>query len=133
MNIEDNYTRAIHSIEGIHDGDTVTALVEVGFNSISRVTFRLESINTAEIRKGQSDERMQLSTDAKSHVESRLRDHPVRVVSKKFKSGGFGRYLGVLYYQDGKEWVNLNQEMLDLGLAQKYYLGASKDFGEFIK
>jgi endonuclease YncB( thermonuclease family) len=132
MIIQDNYTRHIYSIESIHDGDTVKAIVESGFNGLDRVTFRLDGINTAEVgKKNQSELRMRLSEEAKAYVIDKVENHKVRVVSEKFKSGGYGRYLGVIYYEQDGDWHNLNQELLDLKLAQTYYPGASKETGDF--
>lgn len=131
MEIKDNYVRDIHSIVNIHDGDTFTAIVETGYNGLGRVTFRLKGINTAEVGKKQSEQRTKLSEQAKAYVTDKVKNHKVRVVSEKFESGGFGRYLGVIYYENNGKWINLNQELLDKKLAQTYYLGASKDFGEF--
>lgn len=131
MEIQDNYIRHIHSIESIKDGDTITALVELGYNHIGRITFRFAGINTAEMKSPKGTERYTLAHKAKDYVASILKDHKVRVYSEKFEDGGFGRYLGVMYYDKDGKWINLNQELLDKKLAQVYYLGASKDFGEF--
>lgn len=130
--IQDNYVRHMHSIESIYDGDTITAIVEMGYDHIDRIEFRFTGINTAEMKSQKDTLRYKLAVEAKDYVTDKLMNHKVRVYSYKFKSGGFGRYLGVMYYlQDGK-WINLNQELLDVGLAQVYYEGASKDFGDWI-
>jgi endonuclease YncB( thermonuclease family) len=131
MEIKDNYVRSIYLIEDIHDGDTLSAIVDTGYNQLARVTFRFKGINTAEVGKKQSEQRTVLAKEALAYVTDKVKNHEVRVLSEKFESGGFGRYLGVIYYNDNGNWINLNQELLDKKLAQTYYLGASKDFGEF--
>lgn len=132
MIIEDNYIRHIHSIERVIDGDTIIALVELGYNIIGKVTFRFADINTAELRSEKGSVRYKLAHKAKDYVDDKLNNSEVRVHSEKFRDGGFGRYLGVMYYlNDDNEWINLNQELLNIGLAQEYYEGASKDFDEW--
>lgn len=131
MEIQDNYVRDIYEIVSVHDGDTLKAIVELGYDTLRRVIFRFNAINTAEMKDDQSEIRVKLAEEAKAYVNDKVNNHEVKVYSEKFKSGGFGRYLGTMYYKKDGDWINLNQELLDLGLAQKYYLGASKDFGEF--
>jgi endonuclease YncB( thermonuclease family) len=131
MEIKDNYVRNIFAIIDVHDGDTIKALVETGFDVLSRVTFRLAGINTAEVKKKQSEERVKLGLNARDYVKEITSKYKSRVVSERFESGGFGRYLGVVFYEKDGNWINLNQELLDLKLAQTYYLGASKEQGEF--
>lgn len=131
MEIQDNYIRDVHSIVEIHDGDTMKALVELGYNVLGRIVFRFKGINTAEVGKKQNETRTKLAQDALAYVQDKLEKHRVRVHSEKFEDGGFGRFLGTLFYLDNGKWINLNEELFKKGLAQRYYLGASKDFGEW--
>ena len=133
MEIKDSYIRNIIQIIDIYDGDTFTALVDVGFDTSRTVKFRFKGINTAEL-KGSTGLRLQLAYEAKAYVEKTLKGRKIRVHSERFEKGGYGRYLATIYYQNDKgEWINLNQELLDKGLAQHYYKGESKDFGEWHK
>jgi endonuclease YncB( thermonuclease family) len=129
--IQDNYIRDIYKIEEVKDGDTVVAIVELGYNQLGRVTFRFKGINTAEKNSNKNSKRYKLAMEAKDFVNDKLKNHKVRVLSEKFETGGFGRYLGSMYYEENGKWYDLNKELLDRGLAQIYYKGASKDYGEF--
>jgi micrococcal nuclease len=131
MMIQDNYIRDVHSIERVVDGDTVDAIVELGYGQLGRVTFRFKGINTAEKNSSKNSRRYKLAMEAKDYVNNVLTKHRVRVLSEKFETGGFGRYLGSMYYEKDGNWVDLNQELLDKGLAEVYYKGASKNYGEF--
>lgn len=126
----DSFKRDIYEIIDIHDGDTLTALVDNGFDDIRRITFRLDGINTAELAST-TEERKALASQAKEFVTSKLQGKQLGVESVKFKDGGFSRYLGVVYYLENGEWKNLNQELLQNHLAQVYYKGASKNEGVF--
>jgi endonuclease YncB( thermonuclease family) len=131
MIIQDNYIRHIYAIEEIKDGDTLVAVAELGYDVLGRITFRFKGINTAEKNSNKNSKRYQLAMDAKNYVNKVMENHRVRVHSEKFEKGGFGRYLGTMYYEKDGKWIDLNQEMVDKGLAQIYYKGASKDYGEF--
>lgn len=132
MEIRDNYIRDVYQIIDIHDGDTFTALVDVGYDDFRKIKFRLKGINTAEMSDKSKGLRLELAKKAKEYVTNILQNKKIRVHSERFEDGGFGRYLATIYYQNEKgEWINLNQELLDKGLAQHYYAGASKDFGEW--
>jgi endonuclease YncB( thermonuclease family) len=126
----DSFKRDILEIIDIHDGDTMTALVENGYNSIGRITFRLDGINTAELTS-KTEERKILANQALAYVKDKLAGKQIGVESIKFKDGGFSRYLGIVYYLDNGEWKNLNQELLDVHLAQVFHKGASKEEGDF--
>ena len=43
------------------------------------------------------------------------------IKTEKDKSGKYGRWLAIVYYKnfDG-EWINLNEELLSNGLAERY-------------
>jgi micrococcal nuclease len=129
--IQDNYVRHIYAIEDIYDGDTITAIVELGYDVLGRAKFRFLGINTAEMKSVKSSQRYKLAQQAKTYVEEILKNHKVRVESTKFKEDSFGRYLGTMFYEKDGEWVNLNQELIEKGLAEIYYKGASKNYGEF--
>jgi endonuclease YncB( thermonuclease family) len=126
----DTFRRDIREVIDIHDGDTLTALVDTGYDGFRKIVFRLEGINTAEL-SSDTEIRKTFANNAKDYVVSKLEDKQVAVESIRFKDGSFSRYLGVIYYLDDGVWQNLNEELKEIGLAQVYYKGASKDEGEF--
>jgi micrococcal nuclease len=131
MLIQDNYIRNVHSIESVYDGDTITAIVDVGYDAKVEVKFRFLGINTAEMKGSKKGtERYVLARKAKAYVEEKLKSHKVRVHSEKFEEDSFGRYLGTMYYEEKGEWINLNEELIKIGLAEVYYKGASKNFDD---
>jgi endonuclease YncB( thermonuclease family) len=44
-------------------------------------------------------------------------DKDVIIITKKDVKEKFGRYLAKIYYQDGLEWICINDELIELGLA----------------
>lgn len=105
------------TITRVIDGDTFVADIDLGFNlSLKDQRLRLMGINTPETR---GDNKWK-GVEAMSFVEEAL--DQVDTVIKSFKRDSFGRVLCTLYYQDyeTKEWVDLNQQLLDTGHAVPY-------------
>ena len=111
------------NIERIVDGDTVMAVIDLGFKTLKRQYLRLRGINCPELstREGQS---------VKRFVEARIRPNDF-VVIKTHKDDKYGRYLVDVWYappstEQSTAWdkykvadegVYLNQELLDHRLA----------------
>lgn len=122
MNIKDNYIRKAQIVE-VHDGDTIKLHVDDGYDVIRPVTIRFSVINTAELTSHDQHLKM-LADEGRDYVKQFL-GQEIYVESYRFKEGGFGRYLGIIYYNNGTEWINLNKELLDKGLAHVYEVGKS--------
>lgn len=101
----------------IHDGDTIKVDIDLGFGVILKnQTFRFFGINTPEIH-GDSKTAGIKST---SHVKDAISDKDIIIISIKDGKEKFGRWLGRIFYNNGEKWIDLNQELLDLGLAIKF-------------
>jgi endonuclease YncB( thermonuclease family) len=103
-----------------HDGDTVTCDIDLGFGVfLPKREFRLYGINAPE-----------LATDAGKIAAKQMQDWvaagPIYINTIKSKKQQqdqqekYGRWLGILFTADG---VNLNQKMVDLGLAVPFMVG----------
>lgn len=95
----------------VYDGDTVTALVNLGFKISFTIKIRLFGINTPEIR-GEEREQGLVVRDI---VREMILDKEVMVKTIKDSTGKYGRYLGVIHLDDG---TNLNQWLVENGHAQ---------------
>jgi len=98
----------------IYDADTITVHVQLGFNTYQVATLRLYGINGPEMR-GEEKPQGIISRD---WLRKKIlgKDIIIQTIAKKNgmdKKGKFGRWLAVVWL-DG---VNLNQQMLDEGLA----------------
>jgi len=114
--MQDQYVRRI-IVHKIYDGDTITKSdVDLGFGSwMHNQRFRLYGINTPELRGG-TEETRQSGREARDWLRARLNGSDVFVRSYKGKKGKYGRFLAELFV----EGVNINQEMVRLGLATRY-------------
>lgn len=96
----------------VYDGDTVTLDISLGFGVTMREKIRLLGINTPEVRGKEKLDGL-ISRD-------RLRElidyKDVIIVTHKDKGGKYGRLLATIYL-DG---VNINQQLVDEGLAEAY-------------
>ena len=106
------------------DGDTVKAIICVGFDILYKSTIRLYAIDTPESRTRNLDEKARGNL-AKYFLKDSI-DNGKKVVIKthlKDSRGKFGRVLGTIWV-DG---VNINQALVDNHLAVSYHGQAKSD------
>jgi micrococcal nuclease len=99
----DNYIRKA-TVINVVDGDTIDAVVDLGYAMTTVQRFRLLSINTPE--RGQEG-----FAEAKQFVEDSILNRTVYIQSEK--SDSFGRYLANVYVDN----YSLNELLLSKGLA----------------
>ena len=105
-------------ITKVVDGDTVDALINLGFNVIIRQRVRMYGINTPERRTSDPEEKVR-GLAAKVRLEELLQETDNRVILKSYGVGKFGRCLGELL-SDGR---SINQLLVEEGHAVAYYGG----------
>ncbi len=98
----------------VYDGDTVTAMVDLGFYHYMEMKFRLYGINTPELR-GEEREQGLIVRDI---VRSMILDKDVIINSYKDKQEKYGRYLANIII-DG---LDLNLWLVQNGHAKEYML-----------
>ena len=108
-------------IIGVTDGDTVTALVDLGFGVWKHTKIRLYGINAPELHKGTSDDRA-AGNASMEYLRKLILKKTVVVDTIKDKTGKYGRMLAVIYYEkehkDGKvERFCVNELMIKAGHA----------------
>lgn len=111
-----NYRLYYYNFELIRvvDGDTIRGNVDLGFNlTLSNQSIRLYGINTPEIR----GEKKEIGLKVKDFVISIL--HNKNLIIRSFDKDNFGRLLAEVFYYD-KEWISLNNYLLDLNMATVY-------------
>ena len=111
------------------DGDTVDLDVDLGFHLTIRERFRLEGIDTPEIRGG-TDETKAAARAAKTALETMLRVDPkALIVVQVSKQGSFRRWLGTLFVPNPdrtdpppltRPLLNVNTELVKMGFAKPY-------------
>ena len=109
-------------ITRVVDGDTVDAIIDLGFDVSYKSRVRLYGIDTPESRTRDLDEKARGKLAGKFLADAILHADKLVIQTKLDKKGKFGRVLGVIV-ADG---VDLNQAMIDNYLAVAY-TGQSKD------
>lgn len=97
-------------ITNIVDGDTVDAIVDVGFRIHMTIRFRLNRIDTEEMHDANIEKR-NLAIEAKEFLKTTLLDKDVVIQTKK--SDAFGRWLAEVVCDN----VNVNDVLLEKKLA----------------
>ena len=97
----------------VYDGDTVTAVVDLGFLHSQEMKLRLYGIDTPEIRGVEKVE----GKKVRDLVRDLILDKEVEIHSYKDKQGKYGRYLATIIV-DG---LDVNKWLVDNGHAQSYF------------
>ena len=113
------YEYKIKNIIKVIDGDTVDALIDLGFNTYVKKRIRLNGINTPETRTRNKKEK-ELGLKAKERVKIILFSH-TDLVLKSYGQGKFGRVLGDIYFSEDK--LNLGKLLISEGHAKEYHGG----------
>lgn len=98
----------------VYDGDTVTAMVDLGFLHFQEMKLRLYGIDTPELRGEEREQGIIVRDILREMVSGK----EVTIRSYKDKQGKYGRYLANIILEDGLE---VNQWLVDNGHAKEYY------------
>ena len=118
-------------LERVIDGDTVDALIDLGFDTWVKKRIRYKGIDTWESRTKDLDEK-KLGLAAKDRNKELLESISSKPGYFRLRSHGVGKYgrvLGELFIKDneGIEY-NINQTLIDEGHAYEYEGGKKKMF-----
>lgn len=95
----------------VYDGDTITVDIDLGFgNLMKKKSLRLFGINTPEVRGEERPEGLM----SRDWLHQQIMGKKVTIKTIKDKTGKYGRYLAVIFFNG----VNLNEELVRLGLAE---------------
>ena len=118
-------------LDRVVDGDTVDALIDVGFDIWFKKRIRFMGLDTWESRTRDLEEK-KLGKLAKERTRQLLEDVSSKSGYFRLKSHGLGKYgrvLGEIFIidKDGKQW-NVNKTLITEGHAYVYDGGKKKVF-----
>jgi len=118
-------------LDRVVDGDTVDALIDVGFDIWFKKRIRFMGLDTWESRTRDLDEKKK-GLIAKARTKELLEKVSAKSGFFRLKSYGLGKYgrvLGELFIMDadGKQW-NINETLIAEGHAYVYDGGKKKVF-----
>ena len=114
------YTYLI-TLDRVIDGDTVDAMIDLGFDVHVKKRIRFMGINTPESRTRDLEEKAR-GLAAKDRVKELLEECDC-ITLQSHGSGKYGRCLGELFIELNDETVNLNQLLISEGHAVEYFGG----------
>tara|TARA_R110002110_G_scaffold9137_3_gene45001 strand:+ start:1158 stop:1511 length:354 start_codon:yes stop_codon:yes gene_type:complete len=114
------YTYTI-TLDRVIDGDTVDAMIDLGFDVHVKKRIRFMGINTPESRTRDLEEKAR-GLAAKDRVKELLEECDC-ITLQSHGSGKYGRCLGELFIELNDETVNLNQLLISEGHAVEYFGG----------
>jgi len=104
-------------LDRVVDGDTVDALVDLGFNTWKKVRIRMMGINAPESRTRDLEEK-KLGLAAKARLIEMLDDG--EFILQSHGVGKYGRCLGEIFKEDK---VSINRQLINEGHATEYFGG----------
>jgi len=110
------------SLIRVIDGDTVDAMLDLGFSTHRKVRIRFYGINTPETRTRDAEEK-KAGKKATARLVELLGANDNQFVVRSHGVGKFGRCLGELFTEELGE-VSVNQTLIDEGLGEAYFGGA---------
>ena len=118
-------------LERVVDGDTIDALIDVGFDIWIKKRIRYSGIDTWESRTRDLEEKAK-GLEAKARNKALLMEVSAKSGYFRLKSHGVGKYgrvLGEIFIEDteGKQW-NINETLISEGHAYVYDGGKKKVF-----
>lgn len=96
----------------VHDGDTITALVDLGFRIQMEIKVRFYGINTPEITGPTKPEGLK----SKQRVIDLISGKDIVLKTYKDKQEKFGRWLADIYINEA-DTKSVNQMLIEEGLA----------------
>jgi len=103
-------------VEKVVDGDTLDINFDLGFNVHFKARVRIVNIATPEIFRPSCPEEKMHGLAAKHFVESMVLGKRVKVITKKDKTGKYGRYLADIKFPDG---ITLSDMLRENGFEKK--------------
>jgi|SRR3989344_410270 len=101
------------------DGDTVDVQVSLGFNIYINERLRLFGIDAPETRTRDSVEKS-AGIASKEWLFNRIHGKEIKIRTHDKGTEKYGRWLVQIYIGPDNQLVNVNKEMVDLGLAKPY-------------
>lgn len=101
-------------VESIYDGDTITCIIDLGFEIKVKKKIRLLGINTPELR----GEEKEIGKKVRDYLRSLILHKEIILETQKDMTGKYGRYLAYVYHNN----ININNHLLELGYAKEYMI-----------
>ena len=106
------------TVTKVVDGDTIDALVDLGFDTWKQIRIRLNGINTPESRTRDLEEKAR-GLAAKARLKEILKENKNKFILVSHGVGKYGRCLGEIFIEEYD--VSVNQQLITEGHAVEYH------------
>ena len=108
------------TVTKVVDGDTIDAMVDLGFSTFKKVRIRMHGINAPESRTRDLEEKKR-GLAAKARLTELLEDADNKFILVSHGVGKFGRCLGEIYIKGHN--TSLNKQLILEGHGTEYFGG----------
>ena len=108
------------TVTRVVDGDTIDAIVDLGFNTFKKVRIRMHGINAPESRTRDLEEKKK-GLAAKARLVEMLEENKNEFILVSHGVGKFGRCLGEIFLN--KKENSVNKQLIWEGHGTEYYGG----------
>ena len=108
------------TVTRVVDGDTIDAIVDLGFSTFKKVRIRMHGINAPESRTRDLEEKKK-GLDAKARLIEMLEENKNEFILVSHGVGKFGRCLGEIFLN--KKENSINKQLIWEGHGTEYYGG----------
>jgi micrococcal nuclease len=107
------------TVTKVVDGDTIDALVDLGFDTWKQVRIRLNGINSPESRTRDLEEKAR-GLAAKARLKEILKENKNKFILVSHGVGKYGRCLGEIFIAQG-DTFSINDQLITEGHAVEYH------------
>ena len=108
------------TVTKVVDGDTIDAMVDLGFGTWKKIRIRMHGINAPESRTRNLEEKKK-GLAAKARLIEMLKENENQFILISHGVGKFGRCLGEIYIKGHN--ISLNKQLISEGHGTEYYGG----------
>jgi len=102
-------------VQSVYDGDTCRVDIDLGLGIwIRNEKLRLVRINAPEMTGPEKP----AGTESRDFLRELIDGKEIIIETVKDRRGKYGRYLAEIWIQQGECWINVNDELVEKGLAQ---------------
>ena len=110
------------TVTRVVDGDTIDAMVDLGFSTFKKVRIRMHGINAPESRTRDLEEKKR-GLAAKARLIELLKDVDNKFILISQGVGKFGRCLGIIYTSIHTDRISIQNQLINEGHGTRYFGG----------
>ena len=107
------YEYKVKEIVKVYDGDTITVILDLGFNITKLEVIRLALIDTPEVRGDERPDGLISRDWLRERLATAMEENGITIRTFKDSKGKYGRYIGEVFVDE----VSINKQLVTEGLA----------------